>query len=251
MKIKEIRSGMGAYVIFAVLLSMAAADRPRQASCPAGQSLVQVLDKPIESNGCSKPEFLTVQGEEDFTYCCDRHDLCYATCGAPKDFCEQEFKRCMHRMCKELFSHNAECRGAADTYVMGTTLMGGGGYEALQREHCECMDSSKVLSHYQTYAESIYSAHAPEQFSKAAAAISNPRYSKNSGTQQSPVYSSMYRLVYDLHKKYDGSIVHVDGRKGRTVPALTSPPSSSSGTKAGAGTSTKRETDAGTLKKEL
>lgn len=77
----------------------------------------------------SQPEFLTVEGEEDFTTCCDVHDACYATCGISKDHCENDFKRCMQRMCKEIFTSNSKCESATETYVMGTTAFGGGGFE--------------------------------------------------------------------------------------------------------------------------
>jgi hypothetical protein len=30
-------------------------------------------NKPIVSNGCSKPPGFQIGGEEDFTYCCDKH----------------------------------------------------------------------------------------------------------------------------------------------------------------------------------
>jgi Group XII secretory phospholipase A2 precursor (PLA2G12) len=74
--------------------------------CPAGETAVQKRDKQVESNGCSKPDFLAIDGEEDFTYCCDRHDTCYAMCGASKSFCENDFDKCMKTMCKTTFRDN-------------------------------------------------------------------------------------------------------------------------------------------------
>ena len=56
------------------------------ASSDAGMVAVQesFAEKPFSSNGCSKPDGITVPGEEDFTYCCDRHDACYETCNIDK-----------------------------------------------------------------------------------------------------------------------------------------------------------------------
>ncbi len=90
---------------------------------------VQKFKRKVQSNGCSKPEFLTVEGEEDFTTCCDHHDACYATCGISKDYCEKEFEKCMKRLCKEAFSSNDRCEGAASTYAMGTAMFGDAGFQ--------------------------------------------------------------------------------------------------------------------------
>ena len=60
----------------------------------------------VQSNGCSKPSFIQVADEEDFTYCCDRHDACYATCNAPKDFCDDDFLKCMKNLCRKNFASN-------------------------------------------------------------------------------------------------------------------------------------------------
>jgi hypothetical protein len=51
-------------------------ESPLYVDCPSGQLAVQEFKRP-QSNGCSKPAGLDVPGEEDFTWCCDRHDVCY------------------------------------------------------------------------------------------------------------------------------------------------------------------------------
>ena len=96
--------------------------------CKCGQD-EYLLQKSIrvESNGCSKPEFIQVQGEEDFTYCCDRHDACYATCGASQQFCDSDFKKCMKSLCLTEFPTNPQCVTAAETYAMGPMIFGTGG----------------------------------------------------------------------------------------------------------------------------
>eukprot|EP01035_Chromulina_nebulosa_P029386 gene29386-38944_t len=124
---------------------------------------VQNLDKNVESNGCSKPSFIQVSGEEDFTYCCDRHDACYATCGAPKAFCDLEFKKCMKKMCKSLFRQNRDCEKAADTYAMGTMIFGEVGFSDSQRDFCVCVPSTEVQTHYRKLLTSFYGKYAPEK----------------------------------------------------------------------------------------
>ena len=99
--------------IFSLILPIVS---PQKINCKDGERLVQETNSIIESNGCSKPAFIHVNGEEDFTYCCDRHDACYATCGASKSFCDNDFGKCMQKLCDDFFSHNEACGRAAETY---------------------------------------------------------------------------------------------------------------------------------------
>ena len=66
-------------VVLAALLSacFCTAVESGKTACPRGASAVQRASYRPESNGCSKPEFFKVEGEEDFTYCCDRHGKWY------------------------------------------------------------------------------------------------------------------------------------------------------------------------------
>ena len=117
---------------------------------------VQKPSTPPESNGCSKPSFIQVNGEEDFTYCCDRHDACYGMCGSDKTFCDKDFGNCMRRMCKSNFPHNPECAGAAGTYEMGTMFAGQQGYAESQEQHCICIPKDEVDGEFFTTEETHY-----------------------------------------------------------------------------------------------
>jgi len=48
--------------------------------CSPEETAVQRAAFDVESNGCSKPAFIQVNGEEDFTYCCDRRGTSYSQC---------------------------------------------------------------------------------------------------------------------------------------------------------------------------
>ena len=88
-------------------------------TCPKGKTPMQNPDSGrAVSNGCSKPGGLDVPGEEDFTFCCDRHDTCYSTCGVGQKFCDNDFKKCMEGMCTKMFGDTAECKQAAGIYFM-------------------------------------------------------------------------------------------------------------------------------------
>ena len=36
------------------------------------------------------------------TSCCNKHDICYDSCGTDRDECDDEFKQCLDKMCREL-----------------------------------------------------------------------------------------------------------------------------------------------------
>ncbi len=52
-------------------------ESPFYLDCPKGKLAVQRRLKAPESKGCSKRAEVNIPGEEDFTYCCDRHNVCY------------------------------------------------------------------------------------------------------------------------------------------------------------------------------
>jgi hypothetical protein len=175
--------------------------------CPPNTSIAQTLAMP-SSNGCSKPPGMSVEGEQDFTYCCDRHDVCYATCGIDKSFCEEDFGKCMTNLCATAFPTQPNCRGAASVYQMGVTMFGGQGFMQLQEEHCECIPDDDVVKRYRTILEGIYASHAPNKTQEETGAVLDKAL-----TDASP--STLRKTFYRVLKKYDAAIVHVDGRVGR------------------------------------
>lgn len=191
-------------------------------SCPLGETAAQKLGRRLESNGCTKPAFLTVQGEEDFTYCCDRHDVCYSTCGLTHSFCDEDFKKCMHSLCDQIFPHNPECKSAASTYSMGTSMFGAELYANEQKDNCVCVKSDDLIPHYIKYVSDFYNLFVPADQAKDPSDIftKSSKYLKNSGSETSPVYKNINRVVYDLHKKYDNAIRHTETRKskGSSIP---------------------------------
>ena len=175
-------------------------------SCPPTHTLAQNPNGEVISNGCSKPSFITVEGEEDFTYCCDRHDACYAMCQAPKSYCDDDFKKCMHQLCDSKFGTSPNCKSAANTYAMGTGIFGQQGYIESQNEHCMCVPVDDVVDHYTNIVRNFYSLYAPDKADNVDAIMS-----KYISGEKQP--TKLYRLYYGLHKKYDNAIHHTDGRR--------------------------------------
>lgn len=161
-----------------------------------------------ESNGCSKPSFIQVQGEEDFTYCCDRHDACYSTCGISKDYCEKDFKKCMKSMCQTVFAKNKECNQAADVYVMGTSMFGSNGYAESQNLHCSCIKKDDMMNHYKDIITKFYNTYAPAKLETFMSTF-QLKYTS---------IQKLRNLYYRLMKTYDASIKHVEDRAGKSIP---------------------------------
>jgi secretory phospholipase A2 len=171
--------------------------------CRGGKIAVQKEGKRPESNGCSKPNGIEVSGEEDFTYCCDRHDTCYSMCGASKEYCEKTFEKCMKNLCKTNFPKNRECPNAASTYVMGTTIFGGGGFEGLQQEYCTCIPEGERMTHYAKLVDNFYREFAPHDQKSTGEKLVNDAVAKK---------TPLWKLYYNLHDKYDKAIAH-DARR--------------------------------------
>lgn len=222
--------------------------------CADNEIAVQKEGLRPKSNGCSKPDFIgALPGEEDFTYCCDRHDTCYAMCGISKDYCENDFNKCMKSLCKTNFSKNMECKDAAEMYFMGVSMFGSNGYEESQYEYCQCipkaiptilsednntvelsvtteaitnMQGESILTpsltavehHYIRLIDGFYSIHGNKGDSEKKSntrelVLKYSRGVKEVGKSQ----MTLTKLFYELHKKYDNAIEHTDARMGMKI----------------------------------
>ena len=182
-------------------------------SCNSSQQQIQIFTKQILSNGCSKPSSIKIKGEEDFTYCCDLHDACYSSCSISKDYCDNDFLKCMLKLCNVYFEKQKnECLNAAEVYSLGTKIFGQKGFLETQQDYCDCIDSEKYEITYQKGIEFFYSKYAPNSEIDITKVLN--KY-KNSIEKK---YSKLY---YDLHKKYYHAIGLVDERKlKQNIPTL-------------------------------
>lgn len=168
--------------------------------CRAGQKAVQIPGKAVQSNGCSKPQGIQVPGEEDFSYCCDRHDACYATCGLTQNYCDEDFGTCMKSLCKSTFAHNPACPEAAGMYKMGTALFGQASFAESQADHCTCVDADSFTAHYSGLVAEFY-----EKFVDTTAARSSTLV-EDLIAMPKWAGEKLRKLYYTLHKKYDHAI---------------------------------------------
>ena len=194
------------------------AHEPRGVACH--RSMVAAQNKrAIASNGCTGSDMFQVDGQEDFTYCCDLHDACYETCGVSRKKCDTEFKKCMLDLCDSQFSENPKCLQAAKTYHLGVTALGSSFYQEAQSDHCECIDQKKsvIQKHYKSLIMDFYDKHNPEK----KTTFDWSKYKDFADT------SKFANLFLQLYKRNYDAIEHVGARSGKNPVR----PSSSQGNK--------------------
>ena len=176
--------------------------------CSSGERRVQSETR-LVSNGCSKPPGIDIAGEENFTYCCDRHDACYESCGSSRDYCDKEFSKCMRQLCDTAFSHNKQCKSAAEMYFMGVNLFGQGGFEDSQDQHCTCIEASKVNEHYVYLVKDFYDTHVTT--TKTEGEVKALVEGKGGNIKR------LAMLVFSLYKKYGHAIEYNSERAKQTA----------------------------------
>jgi len=175
------------------------------------------------SNGCSKPPGLSVDGEENFTFCCDRHDACYQSCGISKEYCEEDFGKCMTSICASTYASNKACPNAAYMFKLGTSMFGGDAFETSQDEYCKCVSKTDVdiSEHYSRILTAIYNENSDKNDEEIEQTVAKAVSTATAGNKS---ISKLASLFYKVLKKYDGAIRHsIDGgRKGmKDVPRPT------------------------------
>lgn len=173
--------------------------------CPKKQISVQDTNKNVEFTGCMKPPPLMgrdIPGDEDFTYCCQLQSLCRSTCGLSQDYCDNDFKKCMLKLCKTNFRHNLQCKEAADVYYMGSSIFGEKVYDDAQALHCTCMGKSEVSKHYLGVFDNIYSTSSGLPLGTQDAKMERLRAKYTSASSA----KGMRKVYFQLQKRYSSVI---------------------------------------------
>ena len=192
------------------------------------------MERMPESNGCSKPAFIQVSGEEDFTSCCDLHDSCYATCLMKKTECDKQFGACMKTMCKTTFKEREDtCLQAASVYEMGPQMFGVQGFQESQHEYCTCVDNyDKAKDAYKNLFMNFYTTYTNKTEENAFEIVdkimtisndndNNNNYDndKNDNNNIKSLLKKCRKIFYSLLKKYPHAIRHnVERAKMTNVP---------------------------------
>ena len=177
--------------------------------CPAGQSAQQLMDIQVTSNGCPAH----IPEEEDFTYCCDRHDVCYSTCGATKAYCDEDLQKCVQKLCKEVFYMNRKCTSAARSYaqeVVKSAETGEYHYDNYQKKHCTCINEENVPEHKKALVREIF-------FNERHDSAQADKKTNTIFQKESLVGDKFAIFYYTLIKRYDKNILHVEDRVGKKL----------------------------------
>ena len=81
-------------------------------------------------------------GKANFTPSCNKHDVCYGTCGADKSDCDLNLAREAMNACGDAYPDSPTRRAACETiaviYGMAVDEFGADPYNDAQEEDCEC-----------------------------------------------------------------------------------------------------------------
>jgi len=97
------------------------------------------------ANGCGAMGIQVSSGEFNFTRCCDFHDVCYGICGMKMKICEDRFSQCLNNVCGAYGSEQKDsCLQTANTFKMGTKLLGCQLFQESQNSNCQCVAKDTV-----------------------------------------------------------------------------------------------------------
>mmetsp|Transcript_46480 Transcript_46480/g.85166 ORF Transcript_46480/g.85166 Transcript_46480/m.85166 type:complete len:315 (+) Transcript_46480:46-990(+) len=126
-----------------------ASTQKRRTICPDGKipapKLVSSLANGIlTANGCG-PQGMVMKEPYGLWRCCNRHDVCYSSCGASFEFCEKQFKQCMKKRCKQPMNREKEweCEDQAKSMSSLTGVFGKEFHSGSAKQVCDCMDSEQ------------------------------------------------------------------------------------------------------------
>ena len=110
------------------------------------------------ANGCG-PEGMQVEEPFGLWQCCNGHDVCYSTCGAPFAHCEEQFSTCMKGVCDRLESSERRqaCHEQANSFTSMTGLFGRGSHSSSQMDTCECKTKGQEADNsWRAFLEAVY-----------------------------------------------------------------------------------------------
>ncbi|MCS6871810.1 MAG: phospholipase A2 [Anaerolineae bacterium] len=88
-------------------------------------------------NGCGPERFGGLVPDLWFTPACNRHDICYGTCGSNRAACDSRFYEDMRAICAtRSWWTRTSCYAAAWTYYQAVRNFGQGAYNNAQRVAC-------------------------------------------------------------------------------------------------------------------
>ena len=123
---------------------------------------VPTVQKPTKPNECGPSKYpaleyaipdtvgpLGLVGNRKYkmTPACDKHDICYATCGKTQEQCDVQFGKDIYDICKRAGGMHLDCFRYKLLYEWGVWIFGEGSYQDAQKEAgcVPCKDASPQL----------------------------------------------------------------------------------------------------------
>eukprot|EP00929_Paragymnodinium_shiwhaense_P073451 TRINITY_DN37428_c0_g1_i1.p1 TRINITY_DN37428_c0_g1~~TRINITY_DN37428_c0_g1_i1.p1 ORF type:complete len:301 (-),score=46.06 TRINITY_DN37428_c0_g1_i1:331-1185(-) len=148
-----------------------AASQNDRGTCPPG--LIQVPKRLaalppnfFQCNGCG-PQGMALDEPFGLWVCCNRHDVCYSSCGTTFAFCEEEFKGCMNSVCEaghlpdveEGDRTKSKCKDTAEGFLALTAMLGKGFHDKSQEVGCDCLgeeEKEAATERYELFLSDLY-----------------------------------------------------------------------------------------------
>jgi hypothetical protein len=153
-----VRSCLLAIVVLVVVTNSAIIPASIASPCPAGKT-AYANSVPVTSNGCGSGATQAALASalvpylNDFTPCCNAHDICFGTCAisnflAAFNTCNSSFKTCMYSKCAAkaraiwnpitAYLTKSACETTASLLYDAVNSLGKGIYVSSQKLHCSC-----------------------------------------------------------------------------------------------------------------
>lgn len=125
--------------------SKGAGGRMNQRLCSGNKEFIvprplkQLKKGVLVANGCG-PQGMQAKEPFGLWRCCNRHDICFSSCGTDAAFCERRYAACMVKRCQE--KENAgrvqECNQQAKSFAGMSGTFGGGIHATSMTQVCDC-----------------------------------------------------------------------------------------------------------------
>ncbi|CAN8001465.1 unnamed protein product [Ixodes hexagonus] len=115
--------------------------------CPGSKKPVPRPVHRSSANGCGTGGFrlpASALPHPDFETCCNRHDICYDTCGENKTSCDERFGKCMTGVCETMISGRDNCLATSRLFTTMTTNHGCDPFLQSQKKACVCRAADEL-----------------------------------------------------------------------------------------------------------
>jgi len=181
----------------------------RPSLCDGGEKLAPRVPVPktIVANGCG-PQGMQIPESFGLHVCCNRHDLCYQSCGTTFKYCEKVFQKCVERVCAQYkgdLDTKDACSEQAETFTGLTAMFGGAFHSSSQEGVCDCVAEEEAPARFEEFLHYVRSRSLPTESKEKRDAFVRETMKKYEGKEG--------RMVYRALKQYRDEFVHFDNIK--------------------------------------